>query len=237
MIYQCYFKKEHEKHIFQTDCYQGFGLEPEVNSELFINCPELEDAKTRLALAEYACFLWFYRNLDCIQGDYFGTTSYRQLDKQPTIFESQSYLDSIKDPEKIVTWGMSELLDGGGFPLPISIQTEIAHPGMTSYINTVVDEVPEGWYSSNKVVFGNYWYMHKNFFVDFMDFSWPLVQQSLKDQKHPYFSQEHNFGADRKKAVGYFMERLFILWSLKKKHPIVVANPVTPLRSPVRLYL
>jgi hypothetical protein len=237
MIYQCYFKKEQEQNLFSPDCYQGFGLEPELNSTLFKNCPELKDAKTRLALTEYACFLWFYRNLDCLEGDYFGTTSYRQLIKQPTIFESQDHLDSLKDPKKIVTWGMTELLEQEGYPLPISIQTEIAHPGMTSYINEILDEVPEEWYSCNKVIFANYWYMHKDLFVDFMDFSWPLVQQALKDQKHPYFSQEHKFGADKRKAVGYFMERLFILWTFKRKHPVVVANPETPLRSPLRIYL
>jgi len=42
MIYQCFPFVEDRINLFPDEPYQGFGLEPESNKFLSLNCPELE---------------------------------------------------------------------------------------------------------------------------------------------------------------------------------------------------
>lgn len=242
MIYQCYFKPTQVSSLFSEDCYTGFGLEPECNKDLFLNCPELMDQSTRLALTEYACFLWFWRNQDAIQDDWFGTTSYRQLDKQKFKFKNKNQINNLllSHKDTIITWGLSEFYEANGYPLPIAIQTEIAHPHMTSYINesfkTHKIDIPIDWFTQPIGILGNYWLMQKEMFFQFMEFSWPLVKSALLNKAHPYFNTEMKFGCDKKKAVGYYMERLFILWCQNNQYNIHSVCHSNKLKSPISIY-
>lgn len=237
LIAQCYFRKDQESKLFKDPLYRGFGLEPEVNPNLFQNCPELEDPSVRLALTEYACLLWYYRNQDQLPKEGFGTTSYRQLDKV-------DYISTVKDVEvyhdsHISTWGLSEFYDADGNPLPCSLQAEIAHPGINSYIKATVKNVPDQWYTSNRCILANYWLTNIDSFLNFMEWSWPLVKNALYDFKnktHHYFTNKMNFGADPNKAVGYYMERLFSIWSMEG-YSINEVVPAKKLYSPVRIYV
>jgi hypothetical protein len=238
MIYQCYFKKDQEPMLFTTSAYTPFGLEPEVNKSITQNCPELEDPKVRLTLTEYSCFLWFYRNQEKL-GNFFGTTSYRQLDKSKIIF------NTLPTPEKncVISWGVSEFFDFAGYPLPMALQAEAAHPGINSYLRSSMQElgheIPKAWYLNNVCILGNYWILTKNNFINFMDFSWPLVEKALldfKNKSHHYFTNKMNFGCDSSKAVGYYMERLFILWCIKNNLEIISSNEIKMMRSPLSIY-
>jgi len=62
MIHQCYFAEAQRVRLFQTPVYCGFGLEPEVNPDLARNCPELQEARNRPLLCEYAALLHLWRN-------------------------------------------------------------------------------------------------------------------------------------------------------------------------------
>lgn len=239
MIYQCYLKKEQKEHLFQSSEYTPFGLTPETNPTLLLNCPELEDPDNRLAFNEYACFLWFYRNQEKIP-DMFGTTSYRQLDKSPYIHSDGNKLGD----HKILTWGLSRLLTINGWPLPVSLQQEAAHPGLTSYLKESLNEVhnidiPMGWFTQNEVIFGNYWLMQKSSFLEFMDFSWPLVSKALKDFKnksHRFFTNDMRFGCDKRRSVGFFAEKIFILWYFLADAKVVSYIPAKGLKSPIEFY-
>ena len=239
MIYQCYFKADQTAKLFNTPAYTPFGLEPDVNSNLFLNCEELRDPQVRLALTEYACFLWFYRNQDKLPGC-IGFTSYRQLDKSKIILDSLPMVES----STVVSWGVSEFFDAAGMPIPMSLQAELAHPGINSYINQSLSffnhPIPKSWYLDNICILGNYWLMTKDNFIDFMNFSWPLVKKSLEDfrkKSHVYFRSEMNFGCSSSKAVGYYMERLFIVWMMIKNLKISSVCEVKKMRSPVMIYV
>jgi hypothetical protein len=240
LIYQCYFRSDQRSRLFRTECYEGFGLEPDVNDRLTLNCPELASSETRLALTEYACLLWFWRNRDEIGDDWFGTTSYRQLEKVPFIASGQDELYSLCDKDAVNTWGYVILRDSKNYPLPISLQTEMHHPGMTSYLTHIFQKFnrrfPDAWFNLTEVVFANYWLLSNPLFFDFMEYSWPLVSDALNCQDHFYFRQDMRFGAEKKKAVGYFIERLFILWCIDRRLPLNAVDEKRVFVAPTSIY-
>ena len=244
MIYQCYAREEDKKSLFNEGPYVGFGLEPEVNKKLFEDYPELEDPQTRLGLTEYACFLWHWRNQEN-PDDWFGTTSFKQLEKGFVAkFESSAEVKHFIQKHQIVGWGNYKLLGvldadkgkAGGFPISLSAQAEACHPGINEFISTVFEQfdhvVPEAWASSDSGFFANYWAMSNKLFNEYMEFSWPMVKWSLENvQEFNFFKEQPVFSTiTNAKATGYFMERLFILWYLRKK-----ISPHNPHQEPLRL--
>jgi hypothetical protein len=234
MIYQCYYKQDQDRDLFEQDPYLGFGLEPEVNSTLFDNCPELEDPFVRMQLTEYACFLWHWRNGT---DSWFGTTSYRQLEKFPTIFKDKKYVESLVEKHNVVAWGQYELFDKKGINISLSTQTKACHPGLNEYMEFVLSNfghtMPNEWSTECSGFFANYWVMSRSMFDDFMEFSWPMVKYSLENIKSSdYYKEGTRYGTvSNEKATGYFMERLFLIWYLKKG-----ITPFTPEGSASPLY-
>ena len=51
-----------------------------------------------------------------------------------------------------------------------------------------------------------------------MEWSWPIVRQAL-DVEHPYKSYADSWNPldDRRKAVGYFIDRLFVIWTMRER--------------------
>ncbi|MHA1482113.1 MAG: hypothetical protein ACTSQA_01585 [Candidatus Heimdallarchaeaceae archaeon] len=237
MLYQCYPKNEHESMLFPQEPYTGFGLEPEVNQDLFLNCPELEDAEVRMQLTEYACFLWHWRNPESNPDWWFGTTSYRQLDKNPFRFIHKKEIEEGLSKNDILAWGKYTLLDKQSQPQPLSGQAESCHPGINKYITDVLDKfnvtVPDGWGTCTEGYFANYWVMSNELLRDYMEFSWPMVKWSLENVKDSdYYKMDTTYGTvSNSKATGYFMERLFILWYLLRDLNPYNLGPVTVLMS------
>ncbi len=219
MIYQCYFKKDQQATLFEEEPYEGFGLEPEVNENLFSSCPELEDSFVRLQLTEYACFLWHWRN-GSSEDNWFGTTSYRQLDKFSYKFSLKKQVDDLVKNHGVVAWGEYKLFSTDHSPITLHKQAEVCHPGLNEYVEMVFNKfgykVPKRWKTDTSGFFANYWVMRKDLFNDFMEFSWPMVKWSLENVKDSdYYKKQTKYGTvSNEKATGYFMERLFILWYL-----------------------
>ena len=114
MIHQCYFAEAQRARLFQKPVYRGFGLEPEVNPELARNCPELQEARNRPLLCEYAALLHLWRNPELDPDPWIGFSSYRQLDKFPTVFQSHQQIDRLLEGCDIVGWGGYEFFDAMG---------------------------------------------------------------------------------------------------------------------------
>jgi hypothetical protein len=235
MIYQCYFKKGQEEKIFKTPVYSGFGLEPEVNSNLFLNCSELKEEKIRLQLTEYACFLWHWRNPTINPDSWFGTTSYRQLDKTPFIFKDKNLIETQTEKNIILGWGFYDLVDRKGNSISLAKQAEVCHPGINDFIQEAFNQknltIPKEYYTQTIGLFANYWVMSNKMFDDYMNFSWPLVSWALENREvFDYFKNDMpGKTVTKEKAVGYFMERLFLLWYLKNKHTLQIVGPLMKL--------
>ena len=214
MINQCYFKQGQP--LFKEDAYVGFGLEPEVNDKLFENCPELESSFNRLQLTEYSSYLWHWRNDTKL--DWIGSTSYRQLVKFKHKFKSIEEVENLLKDHDIIAWGEYSLYNKVGTPMSLKTQAKICHPGLNEFMVMVFSkfnlDFPSEWGVECKGFFANYWVMKKNLFDDFMKFSWPMVEWSLKNIKDSdYYKTQYSYGSvSPEKCVGYFMERLFILW-------------------------
>ena len=128
MIYQCYFKEDQRKQLFKSKPYKRFGLEPEVNPNLFLNCPELESKETRLQLVEYGALLWHWRNFS--ESSWIGFTSYRQLVKSIFNFSSVSYVyDLIKITRS--PSGVDAILVLDSITIPLSPQSAMNAVGRT----------------------------------------------------------------------------------------------------------
>lgn len=219
MIYQCYFREDQKPRLFTTDLYSPFGLEPEVNLEIALNCPELESADMRLNLTEYAAFLHFYRNgVNCKDNDWWiGFTSYRQLDKSPIIFSNKTAFENILH---VVGSGFG----GWGYYRTRSSakgQADHCHPGLYSFIVDVFRDlglkIPERFYTDKNLLFANYWAMHKELFLNYMNWSWPIMQHAMTKADHPYTSTKSPIpNVSEKKWLGYFMERLFLIWYMDR---------------------
>lgn len=218
MIYQCYFKKEQENQIFKSELYTKFGLEPEVNENLLTNCPELEEYKNRLALTEYGALLHIWRNnVHTFDNDWWiGFTSYRQLDKTPIVFHNKQLFEKLLvESGGFCGWGFYLLSKNPSY------QAEYCHPNINEFINDVFNalnlKIPHRFYTDNFALFANYWAMDKSKFVDFMSWSWPIVEKALTMEDHKYAKTKAVISnTTNKKWLGYFMERLLILWYMDR---------------------
>jgi hypothetical protein len=236
MIFQCYFKREQEQRLFTSGPYVGFGLEPEVNPGIVTNCPELADPSTRTALVEYGAMLNVWRNQTFLGSDWVGFTSYRQLDKSPIVFNSDAHVRELLDGWDFIAWRVmwvAHLKLRARRHLPLlglvptiklrgaAAQAEKFHPLLHSFTVDVLRrfrfKIPNDYYRAREVAFGNYWALRVTHFNEFMEWSWPIVQYAL-ELEHPFkhYASSWNPDDDKRKAVGYFMERLFILWAMQR---------------------
>ncbi|MEH6552262.1 MAG: hypothetical protein V7744_19970 [Pseudomonadales bacterium] len=226
MIYQCYFQQNQRERLFQQDPYMGFGLEPEVNLTVTMNCPELSGRSGRMAMVEYGCFLHIWRNIDSYNDDWFGFTSYRQLEKTSFMFRSSAEVSAVLDGCDIAGWGWMDLnktnqisdylastLKGPAF------QAEYYHPGMMIFLESLFcgqgQRLPQEFYSAEKALYANYWVMRRELFLDFMAWSWPIIKVGLAAD-HSYKYQVSTDGNNTEKAMGYVIERLFIIWYMMR---------------------
>lgn len=198
----------------------GFGVEPEVNETLFNNCPELESKFNRLQLTEYASYLWHWRNETKL--DWIGSTSYRQLDKFKHKFKTVEEVETLLKDHDIVAWGEYILRNKFGMPMSLKTQAKICHPGLNEFMLMIFSkfnlEFPAEWGVRCTGFFANYWVMKKHLFDDFMKFSWPMVEWALENIKDTdYYQTQISYATvSSEKCVGYFMERLFIVWYLSR---------------------
>ena len=70
-------------------------------------------------------------------------------------------------------------------------QAEACHPGLGGFIRDVFARfeiaIPPPWFENNSGIYANYWAMHNDDFIDYMEFSWPLVAFALSlVGRHPY---------------------------------------------------
>lgn len=233
MIHQCYFEPSQRPHLFTSPLYRGFGLYTAVNPDLARNCPELADPKNQQALSEYAALLHLWRNPDLDDDPWIGFSSYRQLDKFPTILEDRQALEGCLARCDVVGWGFYAFFDASsGRPISLAEQGERFHPGITSALWRLLlwrdEALPANYLLENSGLFCNYWVMSKSNFDEYMRWSWPLVQGFLE---HPdSFSQSHA------RALAYLVERLFICWyGLRQKRLVNVGQTVRlPCGNPAR---
>ena len=218
MIFQCYFKEDQT--LFEEEPYKPFGVEPDVNDFLFSNCPELESSFNRLQLTEYSSYLWHWRNKSDLK--WIGSTSHRQLDKFKHKFKSISEIESLLGKHEIIAWGQYDLQNKLGMPMSLKTQAKVCHPGLNEFMEMMFSkfnlEFPKQWSEKTSGFFANYWAMSKSLFDDFMEFSWPMVEWSLSNIKDTdYYKTQNTYGTvGPEKCVGYFMERLFIVWYLNR---------------------
>jgi hypothetical protein len=69
-----------------------------------------------------------------------------------------------------------------------------------------------------------------------MDFSWPMIECLLGNIQHTgFYKSQHEVGTVRKsKCIGYFMERIFVIWAMlfEKSINYVVPEMVIWHRNP-----
>src|SRR5205823_3713346 len=100
-------------------------------------------------------------------------------------------------------------------PITMAEAAERTHPGITQCLSHLLlrrnESMPPNYLSNTAGLFGNFWVMSRANFQDYMEWSLPLVRWCLQHPEDP-FIQSH------RRALGYVMERLFILWySIRQK--------------------
>jgi hypothetical protein len=209
MIHQCYNEVPQRARLFDSPLYRGFGLYTAVNPCVGRNCPELDDPRVQQSLCEYGAMLHFWRNADADPDPWIGFTSYRQLDKFPTILTDRESLETRLARGDVAGWGFYAFAEARTRrPITLAEQGERCHPGMTSALWRVLllrgDPLPRNYVNRCDGLFCNYWAMSKANFADFMAWSFPLVQHCLA---HPdAYCRSHP------RAVAYLAERLFVCW-------------------------
>ncbi len=231
MIHQCFFDGSQYDQLWNFEPYRPFGLEPDVNDRITENCPELAAAETRMALAEYGAMLNHWRNPALDSDTWIGFTSYRQLTKSPTIFRSKSEVESLLQRGDYVCWHMWHMANVRiGWITGAAAQAEIAHPGIHQFTKDMLAHfrtaLPADYMTATEIPLANYWAMRRERFEDFMAWSWPIVAHSLTSN-HRYLTTASSVNAmdNKHRAVGYFMERLFVIWTLIRKLQPVVVGP------------
>lgn len=208
MIWQCYFLPDHRGRLFDGEAYWGFGLDPIVNPDIVLGCPELADAATRLHLCEFAAMLWSQRNNPSEPGrDWIGFTSWRQTDKTPWRFRDATAVEAALAGVDAAAWGRMT------FGHPLAVQAEEAHPGLTSFMVRMMHDVRGGsfslgWLERPTGFFASYWAMRRPTFRLFMaDWMTPAIQFCLdRLTTDPYLT-------GHPRAASYALERVFCAWA------------------------
>jgi len=207
VIYQCYHLNDQLKRCFENkSIYKPFGLEPEVNSNLFLNCPELKDSKVRLHLADFAAMLSLWRNPP--QDNWIGFTSWRQTDKSNVIFKSNDEIEKLLETNDVLAWKKYT------FDRTLASQAELRHPGITSFMVKMMmdlkEDIPPSYFELKTGFFADYWLMKKETFNSFMNWLFPFMEYGISlINKDPYLLSLPF------KGFGYVLERLFVIWYLK----------------------
>lgn len=223
MIYQLFFKDDQRGQLLETAPYQPLGLEPEVNPGISANCPELQDARARLLLREYAAMLWCWRNQETAFSDHqwIGFTSHRQFDK--SVNKSRTFFAAEDIPDIAVLAKRFDILGFGYYRLgglSLAQHSEHMDPGFDAYIRrifpNIAQAVPDWYIETHSCLYCNYWIMRRERFVEYMEWSWPIVQLLLVWEK-----TDPNLQGPRGPLnlwfLGDIMERLVILWGFNKK--------------------
>ncbi len=176
--------------------------------------------------------LHIWRNPDRHTEPWIGFTSYRQLEKTPVVFSGVAEVERLLAGGDYLSWYVWDLagVNYGGLT-GLAGHSEANHPGIHDFIVDVLTEagieVSSRFYLERFVPYANYWVMSTEHFVRYMNWSWPLVSRSLL-MSHPYLDLPSPKGPrdNKARAVGYFMERLFILWVLRERLRGVGLGPV-----------
>jgi predicted O-linked N-acetylglucosamine transferase (SPINDLY family) len=203
MIYQCYFHPSQQARLFPHPPYRPFGLEPVVNPTLTRNCPELEQPQHRLHLLEFAAMLHLWRNPPADGDDWIGFTSWRQLDKCPTVFRPGA-MESALERGEVVTWFRLD------FPVTLAPQAERWHPGLPNFLTRMFQDLglgdPEAYSRTQTGIFASYWAVRKADFTAYMEWFYPALAYCLRHlHDDPYLQS-------KPKASSYALERLFMAW-------------------------
>ncbi len=204
MIYQLYAKPSNRARLFTQDPYVPFGLEPEVNPTIAYRCPELEDSDARWELREYAGMLHHWR-VPHDNDDWIGFTSWRQLDKFPTVFlpgDRGKISELLRDHDML---GFAKYR----FNYSLAQQTTACcgFPEFDKCLRKLVSEPPARWYTDREsCLYCNYVIMKKTTFNEYMAWSAPRVLSTLRQPEYR--------GTAR---TGNMMERLLIIWAYGKR--------------------
>lgn len=227
MIYQLYPNTTSQDRLFRSSLYRGFGLNPEVNSAIFRNCPELENPRWRLSLAEYVAMLYLWRNPPDDGHSWIGFTSYRQTDKTgfQLLPEDGRTVNALLEEFDVLGWGFLE------HEMSVIKHAEYCHPGFTRCFNRVLASggcsIPASMESDRVALFCNYWILDKGRFDQYMTWSWPLVHWMLFNLDNDDYLRSS--GSDHFGPLGSIMERLFIAWysmDHKRLYDLVRERPV-----------
>lgn len=229
MIFQCYFSPDQKTKLFTGPLYRGFGLEPEVNSDISLNCPELESARNRLCLVEHAAMLHLWRNPPPESTDWIGFTSYRQLDKTPFLFEDVEHIRSGLCRADILGWGFASVSHSTINGLTgAAAQLECRFPGAFTYLQAKLNdhgiEVPQRFFTDPSALFANYWVMSRDHFREFMQFMEPILRSCLNDLGRCSFLDSHP------KSIGHVLERLIIIWYMRRNLTVLQLSEIFAAR-------
>ena len=207
MIYQFYFAEHQKEKLFANPLYRGFGLEPEVNPSITLNCPELERPEHRATLVSYGGLLHLWRNqLD--DHDWIGFTSYRQLDKVPTIFlpGDLERIQGLLQTHEFVGWNYMT------FNSSLAVQAEAWHPGILSYMGGMASRtgltIPWEFFTHRSAFFAEYWIMKKETLGRFMTWLHPFILDGLDRLLVERYLGSNN----HLRSLGNVLERLFVIW-------------------------
>jgi FkbM family methyltransferase len=209
MIHQCYFEDAQRQRLFDSPLYRGFGLYTAVNPDIARRCPELEDPKNQPLLSEYAAMLHLWRNLELDPDPWIGFTSYRQLEKFPTVLGDRGEVERLLGEYDFIGWGCYQFMDARtNMPISMAEQGERAHPGVTLCLWRLLmmrgEPMPRNYLTTATGMFCNYWAMSKENFDAFMRWSYPLVNYCLRCPDE--FVRSHP------RSLSYLVERLFVCW-------------------------
>lgn len=213
MVYQLYAKPRHLARCFARDPYVTFGVETAVNPYLTFRCPELEDAHVRRALLEYTALLNLWRT-PVDDDDWIGFTSYRQLDKVPTVFcrEDRPVIYRLLGSHDILGWGHYHFGH-----MTLAAQAESCQPDFDRFLRTVVTPEP-AWYAVHEsCLYCNYWLTARTTFDRYMDWSWPRLRQLLGEAEGDRATWFGPRGVNGLCLFSDIMERLPILWSMAER--------------------
>jgi hypothetical protein len=219
--------------LFPHEPYRGFGLEPDVNAALLDTCPELAEESTRIALCEYTAFLYWWRRLDEDGDEWIGFTSYRQLDKSAVVFQSkQEVVDQLQGVDMLAWHGCSVGNVRSRRLRGTAAQSELGH-GLHQFTLDMLRpfgiKLPSAYQTDPIAPYASYWVLRKARFAQFMQWSWPIVQAALA-RRHRYKEvPSRGYWDDQRKRVGYFAERLFIIWSMQEGLKIKWLGAIAPM--------
>ena len=203
MIYQCYFKRTQEARLFLNLPYRPFGLAPEVNPHITRNCPELDRPEHRLQLCEFVAMLHLWRNPPDDGDDWIGFTSYRQLDKVPTIFMPGEIEAALRRGDA-VTWGRMQ------FNVSMATQCDWFHPRLMPFMiqmfRAVGLKIPQTYFTSCEGIFASYWAVRKTDFQQHMEWFYPAIDYCLKNLATDLYLRSSP------RAASYALERMFMAW-------------------------